>query len=498
MSYYYEDTPHYYYTVPAHYVDTPTYYADAAPSDITSGYYDDSPLYDVATSLYDVDTSSYDVDTPLYDVGTSSYDVVTPSYDVDTSSYDVDASFDADASSFDVDTYPDPIYYDDAPTHEDDQHYVDAPLVEFYHRNDIHPAYHDYPVLDNNHEHSAVTNHSPEDHIEPVHLPADKYGSLNDFSDEKLVQTAQLFEEMLEEMRVWDAEDAESSVYPEGQRYRDSDSFKDLTQSICHIETVQRQRTERSVDVEVEVLENQVFRLVEPIPIPLPHHHTPAFHCTITKRRKPRYYLGPRVRRRHPPNLRSHKFRYNNRTNPPPDIRPPEPFPPSPNISALSQQSKLLLLRNHYPPDILTPKPFPPAPNIPTRPPIFQQPRRPSRLRPRRKHPPDQVHSLIPHHHHNVIRRILKKKRPCLFSMFEDEHHLEGTRCGVGPFSPFPFHLSSLPSSLSPPFFAYPWSIPWSTDPIPFPFPHYCSIFRYHLFFPRPCFVSRCSRTNIS
>jgi hypothetical protein len=189
-----------------------------------------------------------------------------------------------------------------------------------------------------------------------------------------------------------------------------------------------------------------------PIPLPpspniwyKPTHLTPTVLIAAAKRREPRYHLGPHVRRR-----RSlPKFRNNTSTTPPPDIRPPKPFPPSPNISV--RQSKIHLPYNHHPPDICAPRPLPQKPNISTRTPIFQQSRRPPRLRPRRKHPPhsmNQVHSLTPHHSHNVIRRISKKSRPHLFQMFEGEHHLEGTRCVMAPFPLSLFHsLISIPFS---------------------------------------------------
>jgi hypothetical protein len=182
------------------------------------------------------------------------------------------------------------------------------------------------------------------------------------------------------------------------------------------------------------------------MPIPSPPHHAPISRFSklnTTKRRERRYHLGPHVRRHHSPKpqVKSLKFR-NTKTNSPPDIQPPKPFPPSPNILSQQSQPHIHPIHNYSPPDIRTPEPVPPKPNILIQPPSFQQPRHPSQRRPRRKHPPhpmNQVHSLIPRHNHNVVRRILKKNHPFSLSMFEDEHYLKGARRAMDSSLPFPF-----------------------------------------------------------
>jgi hypothetical protein len=186
-----------------------------------------------------------------------------------------------------------------------------------------------------------------------------------------------------------------------------------------------------ATDDNIIIIPSPDIRTPDPLP-PSPNiwyeptHLKSTFLIATIKRREPRYHFGQPIRRRRPPKPKTHNFRTAIRTNPPPDIRPPKPFPPSPNIPSQQSQPHLLSLHNHSPPDICAPKPIPPKPNILIQPSIFQQPCRPSQLRPRRKHPPytmNQIHSLTPRHHHNVRRRILKKRRLHPFWMFEDEHH---------------------------------------------------------------------------
>jgi hypothetical protein len=68
----------------------------------------------------------------------------------------------------------------------------------------------------------------------------------NTASDEELAKEASCVEEYLEEMRVWDAEDAESralgmpipAVNPPGQPYSESDDFRKLIHHAYYITTI--------------------------------------------------------------------------------------------------------------------------------------------------------------------------------------------------------------------------------------------------------------------
>jgi hypothetical protein len=142
--------------------------------------------------------------------------------------------------------------------------------------------------------------------------------------DDELTRYTQLYGAMLAEMKAWDAvdaEDAASGIFPlPAQPYCESPRFKILTQHIRHIKAIQKQRLKQD-----EIPEHS---LAPPQPTPHRHHH-------------------------------------NIITNPPPDIVAPEPFPPSPNISARSSQSHLHPPHNRHLPDIVAPPPLPLKPNIP-------------------------------------------------------------------------------------------------------------------------------------
>jgi hypothetical protein len=266
---------------------------------------------------------------------------------------------------------------------------------------------------------------SPHDFTTPIHPTTNNiYRYMDSFSDDELAQETLNVEEMLEEMRVWDIEDAENEALgrkvpgtkPPAQPYRESDDFKKLTHQMEYMEALRRERIEQDVEgMEEEVLEIVVCSPVQPhftspphhdsdsnvittpppdicIPDPLPlspniwykpTHHISAFLIAATKCREPRYYFGsPPRRRRRTLELKTHNSKFNTRTLPP-DIREPKPFPPAPNISLQP------LLIQHSP---------------------HQQPRRPAYTRPRRKHPP--TFPLSPDRRHNAIRRILKKTHP--------------------------------------------------------------------------------------
>jgi hypothetical protein len=374
MSDYYEDTSYYCYTVPAHYDDTP---ANPSHQDYSSSYDDETQAHPYSL------TSSY-------------HDDITP------------------PDSFDHDNYP--IY-------EDSHHQLDeyfTPLVELYHEDEIHPAYRDHPV-DSVYEDLTwpiqppttytTTNEPSHDHTEPVHPPINNYDELDftcysDFTcylDEELIQNAQFYEELLQEMIDWDVEDAENKALgrivpgsnPPDEPYQDSDDFKRNVQSRERIRAVQRWRIEQDVKgIEDEFIEDVIHLPAHPQSIPS-LHPTPIFHITTTKHRGPRYYFGsPLRRRRHQNKIR---------TTSPPYIQLPRPHPFSPNIHTRSHRHSHPYHRH---PDIVTLKPPPSKPNIPS----YQQPRHPPHIRPRRKHPPV---SPSPRQNvdrrHNAIRRISKR-----------------------------------------------------------------------------------------
>ena len=438
MAYHYEDASHHFYTTPTHYTYTPS----------IASYYD-TPSHDADTSSdpvnYDNNTwpnPVYHADAPLYDdaahpdlihyVDTPSHDDAAypnPSFHVDTTTYDdaayPDPSYHADTHSYDDTTYPDLTYYDETPSdmlHQDDSTTYDShqlPLVELYHEDEIHPAYRDYP-LDDDHEDFTWSAPSLATHITVDEPPAEHAAycreHYDNMSDEELAGRIRTFEGYLEEMRPSQRD----------LNHEDLLLFKDLVWDVQYIESVQRRRIEPKADD----MENMLCSMVEPQPTPS-HHHTPVLPLTTVKLkcREPRYYLGARIRRRRQPKLRN-----KTRTALPPDIQPPKPHLPSPNINT---RPHIHSLHNQNPPDIQPPEPFPPAPNIfvrqspphlhrshiqqppdiaapiplPPKPSIPPQPRRPPHTRPRRKHPPAQF-PIIPtpkNRHHNAKRRIFRR-----------------------------------------------------------------------------------------
>jgi hypothetical protein len=289
MSNYYEDTSYYCYSVPAHYEDTINYdYSVPTHTVNTPVYYDDDDTSSDPTYYDDRLSDSVYLDNP-------------ESYDSNTSPDPIYYDDHLSDSDYLDSTTPVPVYFDDDPEYENDhlQHDLETPSVELYYYGDeIHPAYHDYSVseLDVNQEDVTNINDLSEDQTDPT---SDRFDGYEDFPDEKLAQMAQLFEEMLEEMRVWDAEDEEnialeksmSTGNPPAQSYREFDSFKDLAQSVYRIEIIQKRRTEQDAEVEVE----PVCLLVESMPIALLPHHAPISQLNTTKRRECRYHLGPHV-----------------------------------------------------------------------------------------------------------------------------------------------------------------------------------------------------------
>jgi hypothetical protein len=128
------------------------------------------------------------------------------------------------------------------------------------------------------------------DHVKPIrwHFPTNPYSYHDDSSDDELVQDAEHLEVMLEEMRVWDAEDAENKALgriipgsnPPPQPYQESDEFIRLAEEVRYIAAIQRRRIEEIV--EDEVLEDPIEDTQEFIPPP--HHCTPVFHLASVKR----------------------------------------------------------------------------------------------------------------------------------------------------------------------------------------------------------------------
>jgi hypothetical protein len=439
MAYYDEDSSYYCYSTPAHYVNTSSYDDYIAPVP-TSTYYDDSLSYDISPDpAYYHDTPSYAEDIspdPIY-----FEDEVHPAY----------------RDHPDEETKPD---WSSPLSHEDElEVYAEIACERTYSEDEIHPAYLDHPVADYHEDPTELiqphTTCITERQSEPICSPTNLYSGHDNSSNDELTKHAEYLEELLDEMRVWDVEDAENKALgrivpgmnPPPEPYRDSTEFKRLAQEAEYIATILRKRIEEIVEDEVlddcsdetrdeEDEEHQILQSpAQPQPTPSSHHLTSAFLIAAMKHREPRYHLGPHVRHRRRPKLRSYKFR-NTRTTPPPDIRPLKPFPPSPNIPVRQPQlhppynhnppdirlppplplapnihtrhhhHKLHVLNNQHPPDILTPKPFPPSPNILLRPSPHQQPRRPAYTRPRRKHPPTHTSQ---HCHHNAKRRIAKK-----------------------------------------------------------------------------------------
>jgi hypothetical protein len=456
MSYYYDDTSHYCYTVPAHYEDSnysysvpdhyqdhesfpePIYYVDAPSEPV---YYDDTP----SDTFYCDDVPPYDEIHPAYlnqlthPADTTTWSLPSyPSSPQDTTSYEI-------ANELELESY------------------AETASLEIPTWDELHPIYRNQPAISNSELIQLDTSHVYEpshDYTTSADPIIDYDINYDNYSDEKLVQEAEYWEEMLEEMRVWDAEDAENralgrkvpGVNPPAQPYCESIDFKRIAQTTQQIASIQRGRIERIIEDEASEdcddeegnndNSHSIYLSTQPLSPPLSHHEldntvntipppdifipnplplspnirdkpiTSAFLITAIKRREPRYYFGSPIRRRRLPQLRT-------RTTSPPDIRTPQPFPPSPNIPTRLHFCSLV---NRHPPSIHPPKPFPPAPNISIRLPYpphlkpwsssYQQPQRPAYTRPRRKHPPHsmyRIHPLIPHHHHNVIRRILKK-----------------------------------------------------------------------------------------
>jgi hypothetical protein len=495
MSDYYEDTSYYCYSAPAHYVDTsyddyspPAHYVDTSYDDYippapTPTYYVETPSYNTDPTYCDTSSDLIDYD----DTPSESYgDTVYPEslyYDEETEPIHSDA----------VTTWSSPLSH----AHELEA-YADMAYNRTYTEDEIHPAYRVHPVdppsdpiyyydtspdmSNGNREEPPIPEHHWKEYTWKFHKfdggiikydpPTDPTfyipSSHDNAPDWDLVQSIELIGSVLKDYRDFFTGNADDDDIEEWTPH-----VNQLTLVSQHMEEIlARRKTDVKDDDEIDCendngnplpqstspphyISDKNFvttpspdtRTPDPLP-PSPNvrfeptHLTSAFLIATVNRREPRYHLGPHVRRRRS----SPKFRNNTSTTPPPDIRTPKPFPPSPNISV--RQSKIHLPHNHHPPDICAPRPLPQKPNISTQTPIFQQPCCPPRLRPRRKHPPhpmNQVHSLTPHHYHNVIRRILKKSRPHLFQMFEGEHHLEGTRCVM---APFPLSLFHSPNSI--------------------------------------------------
>jgi hypothetical protein len=303
-----EDTPHYCYSVPAHHDDS-----------------EDTSHYCYSVPAHHDDTTE--------DYGYSVYPSYSPPY-IDTTH--LDPSYINGVSLYDDSTISDE-FHDDVPMYEDE----------------IHPAYRDDPV-DSLNEVSTwpiqplttflTIDYPPNDLT--TFVDSTIIDRCNTASDEELAKEASCVEEYLEEMRVWDAEDAESRalgmpvpiVNPHGQPYSESDDFRKLIHHAYYIATIQGQRIMQKAEEKVseicddEDMDNGDYPQLQSISPPPPphhhhHHHTPILHLTTTKRREPRYYFGSPLRRR-----RQNKIR----TTSPPYTRLPRPHPFSPNIHTRS------------------------------------------------------------------------------------------------------------------------------------------------------------------
>jgi hypothetical protein len=443
MSYYHEDTSHYCYTVPAHYVDAPSYdnYTPSAP---TPTYYVETSYDTPADPIHYVDTSPYDELEAYAEYASNriyTEDEIHPAYLVHL----------ADPPS-------DPIYYNDTPPNlifhadiiPDDEleAYAEAASNKIYTEDEIHPAYRNH-VSNDNHEDPPIPEHHWKEYTwkvlkfdggriikyDPPTDPTFYIPSSHDNApDWDLVQSIELIGSVLEDyreffMRAADDDDIEECTSRVNQltlvsqhmeeilARRKTDANDDRKDDEDDVSNPQPQSTpspHHTLDNDVTSTPPPDILIPDPLPLSPniwyePAHHTPAFLIATTKHCKSRYHFGSPVRHRRQPKFRPYKFRINTRTNPPPDIRPPEPYPPSPNILIQSHRHKLHLLNNRHPPDIRAPKPFPPSPNIPVQPPPHQQPRRPAYTRPRRKHPPTPTPK---NRHHNAKRRISKKSHP--------------------------------------------------------------------------------------
>jgi hypothetical protein len=314
MSYYYEDASSYCYSVPTHYEDTSHYsysvpiHYDETPPALDPSYYVDTPQYDDDAhhphSLY-YDDMSFNEEA---EVITYFEDEVDPSY-----------------RNYSVDNNNEDNYLQDDP--------YPTPTVEYYDVEEVHPIYCDFPT-NGNHAHLADTEGPLDNQTESVHPPAVDL-MFDNLSNDGLAQVAQQLEDIQRELLEWDAEDVVVNNLDEVEHRKPR--HHEIAQFIFQVETIRRQRMEHDEEEDIfkdgnDVGEDDDDHSCSPDlptqsqPI-LPHHHTPIPQLRIVKHRKLRYYLGPHVRRRRSPKLRS-----NIRTTPPPDIRPPKPFPPSPNI----------------------------------------------------------------------------------------------------------------------------------------------------------------------
>jgi hypothetical protein len=159
------------------------------------------------------------------------------------------------------------------------------------------------------------------------------------YSDAELVQEADYWEEMLEEMRIWDIEDAENKALgrkvPNArappQPYRESTDFKDIERRVQYIKAIQKRRINNNSQ-----------------PLPPQSPSFPHLNPTNTAI-----------------------------TTSPPDTLAPPPLPPSPNIRYILNRLQFYLRLYHncldaltpnhhlHPPDIVAPPPLPLKPNIP-------------------------------------------------------------------------------------------------------------------------------------
>jgi hypothetical protein len=394
MSYYYEDDSYCCYSEPTHYYDPspePVYddfYQDTSPD---PAYYVDIPQYDELEAYAEIASQK-----------TYTEDEIHP-------------------------TYRD---------HPDNHlHYDEPPTVELYYEDEVHPAYRDHSICPTHHNLSTNDIHedsrSPEHHWEEYtwHRASHKFdgriskydppidptfyipSSHNNAPNWDLVQSVELIESVLKDYREWFAGEADNVDIEEW-----TPRINQLTLVSRHMEEIlTRRRTDREVtdgarnvcedngnnlqpqstpppydNFDVETITSPPdIRIPDPLP-PSPnirYKPTSTFLVTVSKRREPRYHFGSPPRRRHPPKQNTHNHWNKTRTRPP-DIRLPLPLPLSPNIHTQSHPQSLNL-----------------------RPSTHQQSRQPPPIRPQRKHPPKQFPTIptAQIHHLNAIRRILRR-----------------------------------------------------------------------------------------
>ena len=425
MSYYYQDNSYHHFPAPAYYDNTPSdpvYYEDTPSQPI---YYNDT----TSDAVYYNDIQPE----PTYYDDTAS----EPTHYVDNPSYDELEAYAEAASNRTY--YEDEIHpaYRDHPEDHIELEAEPPTIAELYYEDEIHPAYRHNPV-DSHYVDSSYTITPLEVHVTPSPSPSTIEDVLFNCSDDDLTDQVQFYGRVLQgimDRGFTPAELCDGSI--------NSLQFDKYTRLRHQVETIQQQRSgqyeademqgnygdEKGEDDKMGTIEmdldnqgdeeadfddenhhqpqpqstppnhldfdsNIIPTMPPDILIPIPFPPSPniylkptrlkaAFLIAALNRREPRYHFAP-LRRHCQPN-----FGNKTRTRPP-DTRPPEPHPISPNIR--NQRPHFRPPVHRHPPDTLPPTPIPPKPNISIR----RTPRQPRC--PRRKHPPPlQEPDPLPH-----------------------------------------------------------------------------------------------------